>query len=65
MLIAGDASYTLYKPDDVKFEHLNVNNGLASNRVTCFLQDSRGFMWFGTENGLNKYDGYKFITYNR
>jgi signal transduction histidine kinase/ligand-binding sensor domain-containing protein/CheY-like chemotaxis protein len=49
--------------ENIKFEHLNVNDGLASNRVTCILQDSEGFMWFGTENGLNKYDGYKFITY--
>jgi signal transduction histidine kinase/ligand-binding sensor domain-containing protein/AraC-like DNA-binding protein/AmiR/NasT family two-component response regulator len=40
-----------------------VEQGLASNRVTCILQDNRGFMWIGTENGLHKYDGYKFTVY--
>lgn len=50
------------KPN-IKFEHLNINQGLSQNNVMCILQDSRGFMWFGTRDGLNKYDGYKFIIY--
>lgn len=48
---------------DIKFDHITVEEGLSSNRVTCILQDRRGFMWFGTENGLHKYDGYKFKIY--
>jgi len=40
------------------FEHLNVKNGLSQGTVHTILQDSRGFMWFGTEDGLNRYDGY-------
>lgn len=42
---------------------LNVLNGLASNTVKCMMQDSQGFMWFGTNNGLCKYDGYSVKTY--
>ena len=48
---------------NLKFDHLDINNGLSQNNVLCVLQDSRGFMWFGTRDGLNKYDGYKFTLY--
>jgi ligand-binding sensor domain-containing protein/signal transduction histidine kinase len=49
---------------DIRFEHLTVDQGLSSNEVTAILQDSRGFMWFGTGgNGLDKYDGYAMTTY--
>ncbi|MEJ7589343.1 MAG: two-component regulator propeller domain-containing protein, partial [Ferruginibacter sp.] len=47
----------------LKFEHLDINAGLSQNHIMCILQDSRGFMWFGTSDGLNKYDGYKFTVY--
>jgi signal transduction histidine kinase/ligand-binding sensor domain-containing protein/DNA-binding response OmpR family regulator len=40
-----------------RFMKLNANDGLSNNQVTCFLKDSRGFMWFGTISGLNRYDG--------
>ncbi|HTL08050.1 MAG TPA: two-component regulator propeller domain-containing protein [Chitinophagaceae bacterium] len=47
----------------LKFDHLDIASGLSQNNVACVLQDSRGFMWFGTRDGLNKYDGYKFTIY--
>lgn len=47
----------------MRFEHLGTEQGLSQSNVTCILQDSRGLMWFGTRDGLNKYDGYKFTTY--
>jgi len=47
----------------LKFEHLSVADGLSQSVVLCILQDSKGFMWFGTEDGLNKYDAYKFTVY--
>jgi two-component system sensor histidine kinase ChiS len=50
-------------PTDMKFEHLTVEDGLSSNSVISVLQDSQGFMWFGTMNGLNKYDGMEFTVY--
>lgn len=45
------------------FRHLTITNGLSQNNVTCILKDSQGFMWFGTVDGLNKYDGYQFTIY--
>lgn len=45
-------------------ENVKIMKGLSQNSVYCILQDSRGFMWFGTWDGLNKYDGYEFTIYN-
>lgn len=47
----------------VYFEHLKVEDGLTQNTVTAILQDRKGFMWFGTKDGLNRYDGYQFRTF--
>ncbi|QHT69941.1 response regulator [Rhodocytophaga rosea] len=46
-----------------QFKYITSNEGLSHNNVTCILQDSQGFMWFGTFDGLNKYDGYTFTVY--
>lgn len=46
-----------------KFEHLSIENGLSQNTVHSIIQDSKGFMWFATEEGLNKHDGYTCIIY--
>src|SRR5882757_693405 len=48
---------------NLKFEHLDINAGLSQNNVLNVLQDSRGFIWFGTRDGLNKYDGYQITIY--
>ena len=47
---------------NVVYDHqlLTSQDGLASTEVLCDLQDSKGFLWFGTRNGLNRYDGKKF-----
>lgn len=41
-------------------EHYTVDNGLSQSTVLCILQDSRGYLWVGTQDGLNKFDGYHF-----
>lgn len=46
-----------------RFENLTEADGLSDNRVTCFLKDKTGFMWIGTQNGLNRFDGYSFVQY--
>ena len=50
-------------PPSVRFEHLSVEDGLAHSEVWAIAQDHLGFLWFGTQNGLSKYDGYSFKTY--
>lgn len=42
------------------FKNLSVQNGLSQNTVNAILQDKQGFMWFGTKDGLNRYDGLSF-----
>jgi signal transduction histidine kinase/ligand-binding sensor domain-containing protein/ActR/RegA family two-component response regulator len=49
--------------EHLSFEHLGTAQGLSQSNVICSLQDSRGFMWFGTREGLNKYNGYTFTVY--
>jgi ligand-binding sensor domain-containing protein/signal transduction histidine kinase len=42
------------------FRHYQVENGLSNNATICSLQDIKGFIWFGTKDGLNRFDGYTF-----
>lgn len=43
-----------------RFERLSIEHGLSQNTVTAILKDHQGFMWFGTRDGLNRFDGYQF-----
>jgi ligand-binding sensor domain-containing protein/signal transduction histidine kinase len=45
------------------FKHYEVEHGLTNNTVLCSMQDKKGFMWFGTIDGLNRFDGYSFKTF--
>jgi ligand-binding sensor domain-containing protein/signal transduction histidine kinase len=47
----------------IDFEHFMLESGLSSSTIHCIFQDNQGFLWLGTSNGLNKYDGYNFKTY--
>lgn len=48
---------------DVKFNHLTIEDGLSQSTVQSIIQDSQGYMWFGTLDGLNKYNGYDITIY--
>ena len=48
---------------DIRFHHLTIEDGLSQSGVQVIMQDQAGFMWFGTDDGLNRYDGYRFKIY--
>jgi ligand-binding sensor domain-containing protein len=50
---------------NITFDHVTSEQGLPSDVVTAIIEDSRGFMWFGTQNGLCRYDGYSMVIYKR
>lgn len=56
---------TMVRAQDYKFSHFSVEQGLSQTVVNCIMQDQQGFMWFGTQEGLNRYDGYAFKIYKR
>ena len=47
------------------FRTMDIRNGLSQNTVYQILQDRKGFMWFGTKDGLNRYDGLSFRVYKK
>ncbi|NJO02643.1 MAG: hypothetical protein HC880_14010, partial [Bacteroidia bacterium] len=48
---------------DIRFDRLDIRDGLSSNTIYCIFQDSKGLLWFGTLDGLNRYDGYEIRTF--
>jgi ligand-binding sensor domain-containing protein/nitrate/nitrite-specific signal transduction histidine kinase len=62
------ASQNPQTPEDIsqlsiRFDRITIAEGLSFSKVDVILQDQQGFMWFGTEHGLNRYDGYQFTVY--
>jgi ligand-binding sensor domain-containing protein/serine phosphatase RsbU (regulator of sigma subunit) len=49
--------------EEAIFNRYTVNSGISQSSVSCLLQDSEGYIWFGTQNGLNKFNGYSFEKY--
>ena len=62
-LIFGGFYTALAQNNKYQFSHLDITNGLSRNQVNCIYKDSKGFMWFGTMAGLNRYDGYTFKVF--
>lgn len=65
MILFMQAVWVWGSGEDIRFKHLANADGLSQGAVTCMIQDRKGFMWFGTQDGLNRYDGYKFKIYIR
>ena len=56
--------------DTINFNSLSIKDGLTSDLITCIYQDSQGYIWIGTQDGLNKYNGnivtqYKYEKNNK
>ena len=60
---AADPNFNFAPGSIVRFEHLSSKDGLSQNAGLDIFQDSRGYLWFGTQDGLNRYDGYSFKVY--
>ncbi|MHA4806847.1 hybrid sensor histidine kinase/response regulator transcription factor [Flavitalea flava] len=61
MLLAGGEGFC--QVNDYPFSKLDIQDGLSDNHVNAILKDHRGFLWFGTRSGLNRYDGYSFKVF--
>ncbi|MCW8875607.1 MAG: triple tyrosine motif-containing protein [Kangiellaceae bacterium] len=59
---AAQASEPVSSP--LRFDHYSLNQGLSQGTVTCMLQDRQGFIWIGTQDGLNRFDGYSFKVFS-
>lgn len=49
--------------NELNFKHIGLNQGLSNSTIECIFQDDKGFIWIGTRDGLNKYDGYQILVY--
>lgn len=56
------ASSLSARPDGLRFRQLNSEDGLSNNWVRCFYQDDEGFVWVGTSDGMDRYDGEEFVS---
>ena len=65
LLLLGVCSCVLFQlhGQNVRFQHIGLKHGLSQSSGHCLLQDQQGFIWIGTEDGLNRYDGYSFRVY--
>ncbi|MBN1144563.1 MAG: hypothetical protein JXA72_09065, partial [Bacteroidales bacterium] len=64
LLLLCQLPHSLYAQSvNLNFRHLGTKNGLSNDNVLCIYQDRNGFMWFGTENGISRYDGNSFKNY--
>ena len=59
LFLAGNC----FASDTLSVRYLGIDQGLSNNAVTCIHKDHNGFMWFGTYDGLNRYDGYSFRVF--
>ncbi|WP_171037862.1 hybrid sensor histidine kinase/response regulator [Dyadobacter luticola] len=61
MQLFASTAFSQSKP--IHFRHISAENGLIDNNVNCIFQDSKGFIWIGTNGGLNRYDSHEFKVY--
>jgi len=55
--------FAILSAQEPRFKHLTIEDGLSQSTINCLFQDNQGFLWIGTQDGLNRYDGYNFKIY--
>src|SRR5581483_6366062 len=60
ILLIAAPFFSTAQTQQLHFTHISTEDGLSEITPLCIMQDSKGFIWIGTEDGLNRYDGYKF-----
>lgn len=63
ILILFGLSPAVFNAQSEIFTHISTEKGLSQSEVRCLLQDRNGFLWIGTQDGLNRFDGYNFVVY--
>ncbi len=63
-VLTGPEAVYAQSRQEIQFDRISIEQGLSQATINCIHQDRQGFMWFGTQDGLNKYDGYTFTVYN-
>lgn len=60
----SNSNFSSILDQKLKFDHYKTKQGLSQNSVYTILQDEKGFLWFGTQDGLNRFNGYSFIVFH-
>jgi len=63
LLVASCLNVASGQSNHLSVEHFTIKDGLSNSHITTLFQDSRGYIWVGTSDGLNRYDGYNFVVY--
>ena len=64
-IVRAGANAAAATVDSVRFRNFGIASGLSQVTARALLQDEQGFVWIGTQDGLNRFDGFSFRTYHR
>ena len=59
LIVINIGLYRVDAFDNINFKNITIEDGLSQSTVETMIQDSKGYLWFGTNDGLNRYNGYE------